>query len=709
MQTSLLYHRPLPAFLLSCFGPARGRNLFSFWGGLLFTLLVLGTARPAFSQTTSFTCTGAAQTYTVPAGITSLSVTVKGADGGMSQYTSAPLLSTVIGHSGGRGALINGRLSVTPGQVLNLYVGCTASAGGVGGFNGGGSVANVTDRASLTASINMFSNGGGGASDIRVGGAALSNRVVVAGGGGGSGAELISTASEATDDPNRRMGNGGYGGAFSTPYPGGFGGGFEDSHPGGVPASETIRINAGGHGGTDAAGGLAGVFQTSGPIPATVTVTISQTTAGVAGSLGQGAEATLSTAGTALAGGGGGGYYGGGSGASGTYVGRKQMIFGGGGGGGSSFVGPTFTSIGATGSDGINANGFITITPITSATATVSGNLAFCTGQSTTLTASGANGTAPYTYTWVAPAGITFAGGSTSATGTTVVATAGAGVSGIRTLTVTVADATTPTPLTGTTVASLTVGVPPANPSLVASGPITCTQTSVTLTASTSSAGSFTYAFAGTGLTGPNATAGTATAADTGPYSVTITDLSTGCTSSTTTTVQINTALTAVSIGASAPALGCEITSITLTANGPAGTTYLWDDNSTAPTRVVMSAGTYGLSATATSGCSATATPITIGTGGGTLPTVTLVFNSGTVVAGAPTVTIPATPGQQFQVFGGTSYEYQGAMVCVNGYQINQFDSNNTGIFTVREGAFRITVRNGNGCSRTVQGVIESR
>ncbi len=317
------------------------------------------------------------------------------------------------------------------------------------------------------------------------------------------------------------------------------------------------------------------------------------------------------------------------------------------------------------------------------------------------------NGTAPYSYTWVAPAGVTLTGGSTSA----VQATAGAGVSGVQTLTVNVSDATMPSQ-TATAQVSLTFNAP-ANPSLVASGTLTCTQTAVTLTATTSSAGSFSYAFAGTGLSSPNATAGTATASAGGLYSMTVTDLATGCTSTTTTMVQTSTALPAVSIGASSPGFGCGITSITLTANVPAGATFQWEDGSSTPTREIMSAGTFGLSATATDGCSATATPANIVTGGNTLPTVTMVFNNqSTVVAGAgtATITVPGTPGQQFQVFGGSSFEYGSTLDRTNGYEIRQVESNGTGIFTIkRGGSFVVIVRDGTGCSRTVQGEIVVR
>ncbi len=95
-----------------------------------------------------------------------------------------------------------------------------------------------------------------------------------------------------------------------------------------------------------------------------------------------------------------------------------------------------------------------------------------------------------------------------------------------------------------------------------------------------------------------------------------------------------------------------------------------------------------------------------------TLPTVTLVFNNSATVmgTGTPTITVPNTPGQQFQVFGGSSFEFLTVLDRINGYEIRQKDENNSGIFTVKQlGPFSITVRDGNGCSRTVQGILASR
>ncbi len=114
----------------------------------------------AGTLTQTFNFTGALQTFTVPTGITSLTIDAYGAQGGNN-------LS-----AGGLGGRAQGTLTVTPGQVINIYV------GGQNGYNGGGA------PGTGGAYPGAF---GGGASDIRVGGTALANRVIVAGAGGGGG------------------------------------------------------------------------------------------------------------------------------------------------------------------------------------------------------------------------------------------------------------------------------------------------------------------------------------------------------------------------------------------------------------------------------------------------------------------------------------------------------------------------------------------
>lgn len=116
------------------------------------------------SQTFNFT--GNVQTFTPPFTGT-YTLEVWGARGGND------------GLPGANGGYATGQVSLTAGQVINVYVGgqgvgCNSASGG--GWNGGGNAGNAG-----------CSGGGGGASDVRIGGNSLNDRVLVAGGGGGGG------------------------------------------------------------------------------------------------------------------------------------------------------------------------------------------------------------------------------------------------------------------------------------------------------------------------------------------------------------------------------------------------------------------------------------------------------------------------------------------------------------------------------------------
>src|SRR6202035_1840919 len=118
----------------------------------------------------SFSATGSAQSFVVPAGVTSIDVDMSGAQGGAAQGSPA-----VVGGKGGR---IQATIVVTPGETLQINVGTVGTDGAAssstkaGGFNGGGTGG---------AGIPEDGGGGGGATDIRQGGTALSNRILVAG------------------------------------------------------------------------------------------------------------------------------------------------------------------------------------------------------------------------------------------------------------------------------------------------------------------------------------------------------------------------------------------------------------------------------------------------------------------------------------------------------------------------------------------------
>src|SRR5690349_12013323 len=141
---------------------------------------------------TTFGYTGAEQSYTVPAGVTSVRVSATGAPGGAG--APGPTRPGVVG---GLGAVATGDLTVTPGEVLYVEVGGpggdgNTNGGGLGGWNGGGL------GGSSFGGEGSFGGGGGGASDVRfcsinasdclVVPTSEASRLLVAGGGGGAGA-----------------------------------------------------------------------------------------------------------------------------------------------------------------------------------------------------------------------------------------------------------------------------------------------------------------------------------------------------------------------------------------------------------------------------------------------------------------------------------------------------------------------------------------
>lgn len=300
-------------------------------------LLVLSTTYTSLfltAQSVTFNFTGAVQTWTVPPCVTSINVTLAGAEGG--------------GTVGGNGAIVTGTLAVTPGQVLNIYVGGSGNCPQAG-WNGGGGGQNANTTANRSC-------GGGGATDIRIGGTALSNRVIVAAGGGGMGGGTQDAA-------------GGVGGCATG-------------------ATGVNSFGGGGTGGTQTSGGFGGTPWGSG-------------LQGSNGSLGQGATGAIDNCyNNSPGGGGGGGFYGGGSGGADCF---SSAPYGGGAGGG----GSSLTPAGGGCTQGTNNGpGYCTITYVVGAgTATATNTGPYCAGATIQLNGSGGN--ASSTYSWTGPNGFT--------------------------------------------------------------------------------------------------------------------------------------------------------------------------------------------------------------------------------------------------------------------------------------------------------------
>lgn len=254
------------------------------------TAASLGVSRWVFEdywrgvpQITKWIEGGGVQTFTVPNGVTSVFVEMRGGTGGgdptVGKQTS--------------GGFVSGWLNVEEGEVLNIRVGGAGQApsghtGGAGGYNGGGKGGDSTSAA--TYPIGGY--GAGGGSDVRQGGDSLDNRVAVAAGAGGAS---------------------------------GFGhiGGAGGPNVGQNGPQYVANLDLAGHGGTQNSGGA------SGPGGAD----------GIKGSGGIGSNNAANV--HSGAGGGGGGYYGGGGGGIGSHNAVEQangITWAYGGGGGSNYV-----------------------------------------------------------------------------------------------------------------------------------------------------------------------------------------------------------------------------------------------------------------------------------------------------------------------------------------------------------------------------------
>ncbi len=329
------------------------------------------------AQTTvNFGCTGGSQNWVVPPCVTSLNVTVEGAQGG--------------GPLGGNGAVLTATITVIPGQVIAINVGCSGNnlGGPSSGGYGGGGIGFVSNDGN--ASYN--SSGGGGASTITIGG--VPYMIAAGGGGSGGGSGIVA---------------GGAGGCATG-------------------TAGTSTYGAGGAGGTQTAGGIGGTPWAGTP------------PGGSNGGLGFGGMGGFW--GTASGGGGGGGYYGGGGGGNdGCCTGANG---GGGGGGGSSLI-PAGggCSVGANSGPGVVS---ITYTPGVPVLASNTGP--YCAGATIQL-----NTPSLGTYSWSGPVAFastlqnpTIPNSTTAMSGVyTVIVTSPSGCVSSATTTVTVNPSITPT------------------------------------------------------------------------------------------------------------------------------------------------------------------------------------------------------------------------------------------------------------------------
>ena len=256
--------------------------------------------------TTTFSTAGQTGTFTVPPGVTAVTISARGGGGGGGGFTGGS------GGSGGRVAISN--YAVTPGQVLTTFVG-----------GGGGGGAGQSGR-------------GGGSTSVSTNG----STIIVAGGGGGGGAGTLTGTLGGNGGSGGQSGGAGGNGTSGGAVLGNFGSGGRGgaNGTGGLPGGGGLSGASGSAGGNGDGG-------SGGPVGAA---------AGGVGSAGTG------TGGKGAGGSGGGGYGGGGGGGSNGSSG------GGGAGGSRGPAGATFSTAGGSGgsSNGNNptagGNGSVTFT-----------------------------------------------------------------------------------------------------------------------------------------------------------------------------------------------------------------------------------------------------------------------------------------------------------------------------------------------------------
>jgi hypothetical protein len=219
-----------------------------------------------------FSYTETTQIFTVPSGVTSISIKAWGAGGGVAQG-GGPGCNTT-GYAGGAGAYVSATLSVTPYEQLTVLVGGGGRAGaptcaqgavanggfGYGGPGHGGDAGGGGCSSILLGSTELLTAGGGGGgagsnSAARGGGPGGQPNGVSATGPGGGGATQTGTGApgigNACSGTSGSGNNGGIGGGASCGWGAGGGGG----HFGGGGGGANGQDDGGGGGGSSFVGG----------------------------------------------------------------------------------------------------------------------------------------------------------------------------------------------------------------------------------------------------------------------------------------------------------------------------------------------------------------------------------------------------------------------------------------------------------------------
>lgn len=218
---------------------------------------------------------------------------------------------------------------------------------------------------------------------------------------------------------------------------------------------------------------------------------------------------------------------------------------------------------------------------------------------------------------------------------------------------------------------------------LLNNAPLSCTATSVTLTAS----GGSTYRFSnGASQVGNGSTATVSTA---GVYSVTVVSTS-GCTAIASTTVVGDVSVPTATLTNSGP-LSCTSNSVTLNATSTAtGVTYRFSNGATqvngGNTATVSSSGVYSVTVVSANGCTATAS--TTVAGNVSVPVASLV-NNDPISCSMTTVVLTASGGGTYRFSSGATQIGSGPTATVSS-----------------AGVYSVTVVSSNGCSATASATV---
>jgi hypothetical protein len=235
---------------------------------------------------------GMGQSWVVPMGVDSETITLFGAIGG-----------SFDGTPGGDAAEVVGTLTQPPNTTMIVDVGSQGTSTAVGGVNGGGN--------------GGMGGGGGGGTDVKIGG----SDQLVAGGGGGGGENVQNLCSQAGNSVGGAGGNADRSASNGSP-----------TTTGSFPNTVTFAGGDGGAAGTS--GGVGGAGGDASSPTDTCSDPPPTTSSGSPG-----ADGSSNQGGSGGGGGGGGGFFGGGSGGQPGHDSSNPEVRGayGGGGGGSSF------------------------------------------------------------------------------------------------------------------------------------------------------------------------------------------------------------------------------------------------------------------------------------------------------------------------------------------------------------------------------------